>query len=360
MAPIAPGALAESASAKMRFLYSAEYWRRLALTTTSGSGIVLASPGATLRSASLRSASLRSAPGEAKTTEGGGTPFTDFFMSISFSALYTKPRKRRRLTDLGTEGRVIGVECRYDFGASRQLGDGRFDQRQLPLSMGRFALPTHVVFQNLLQTVAQQLDAVAQRTLFATLILQLGRITRYSWRCRPTAMPRKKAPEWPPALLVVNLPLPPPPTHTLPQMRLQHLPARIARQRLLTHHQILRDFEIGQALARESQNIARVRLGAGPDHDHRAHFLAHHLVGHADHRDLKDGGVRGQRALNFHAIDVLAAAVDHVFLSVHDPDEAVGIVARPVVRARPAIHEEIGSGFGLVPISLHHVGTAHQ
>src|ERR1035437_7296059 len=104
MAPIAPGALAESASAKMRFLYSAEYWRRLALTTTSGSGIVLASPGATLRSASLRSASLRSAPGEAKTTEGGGTPFTDFFMSISFSALYTKSRKGRRLTDLGTEG----------------------------------------------------------------------------------------------------------------------------------------------------------------------------------------------------------------------------------------------------------------
>src|ERR1017187_8370050 len=104
MAPIAPGALAESASAKMRFLYSAEYWRRLALTTTSGSGIVLASPGATLRSASLRSASLRSAPGEAKTTEGGGTPFTDFFISISFSALYTKSRKGRRLTDLGTEG----------------------------------------------------------------------------------------------------------------------------------------------------------------------------------------------------------------------------------------------------------------
>src|ERR1035441_2156795 len=66
--------------------------------------VVLASPGSTLRSASLRSASLRSAPGEAKTTEGGGTPFTDFFMSISFSALYTKSRKGRRLTDLGTEG----------------------------------------------------------------------------------------------------------------------------------------------------------------------------------------------------------------------------------------------------------------
>src|ERR1017187_977916 len=100
MAPIAPGALAESASAKMRFLYSAEYWRRLALTTTSGSGIVLASPGATLRSASLRSASLRSAPGEAKTTDGGGTPFTDFFMSISLSALYTKPRSEEHTSEL--------------------------------------------------------------------------------------------------------------------------------------------------------------------------------------------------------------------------------------------------------------------
>jgi hypothetical protein len=33
-----------------------------------------------------------------------------------------------------------------------------------------------VLFQKLLPTVAQQLDAVAQRTLFATLILPLGRI----------------------------------------------------------------------------------------------------------------------------------------------------------------------------------------
>src|ERR1017187_8825995 len=107
MAPIAPGALAESASAKISFLYFVGYWRGLARTTPSGSGIVLASPGAPLRSASLRSASLRSAPGVPKTTEGGGTPFTDFFMSISFSALYTKSRKGRRLTDLGTEGRVV-------------------------------------------------------------------------------------------------------------------------------------------------------------------------------------------------------------------------------------------------------------
>ena len=100
------GLLAESASAKMRFLYPAVYWRRFALTTTSGSGIVLVSPGATLRSASLRSASLRSAPGETKTAGNGETPFTCFFMGISFSALYSNYRTGRRLTDLGTEGRL--------------------------------------------------------------------------------------------------------------------------------------------------------------------------------------------------------------------------------------------------------------
>jgi hypothetical protein len=35
-------------------------------------------------------------------------------------------------------------------------------------SMGRFALPAHVLFQNLLQTIAQRLDAVAKRTVYAT------------------------------------------------------------------------------------------------------------------------------------------------------------------------------------------------
>src|ERR1017187_5255735 len=94
MAPIAPGALAESASAKMRFLYSAEYWRRLALTTTSGSGIVLASPGATLRSAALRSASLRSAPREAKTTEGGGTERKRTRLNSRHRDLHSFPTRR--------------------------------------------------------------------------------------------------------------------------------------------------------------------------------------------------------------------------------------------------------------------------
>src|ERR1700689_739601 len=88
----------------MRFLYSAVNWRRWAVTTTSGSGSVLVSPGTALRLASLRSASLRSAPGETKTRGDGAIPFNFVFMGISFSAPYNKCRAGRRLTDLGTEG----------------------------------------------------------------------------------------------------------------------------------------------------------------------------------------------------------------------------------------------------------------
>src|SRR5450759_965925 len=104
---MAPGSAAASAAAKMRFLYSAVNWRRWALASTSESGRVLVSPGTALRSVSLRSASLRSAPGDTKTRGGDATPFTFVFMSISFSAPYTKCRAGRRLTDLGTEGRAI-------------------------------------------------------------------------------------------------------------------------------------------------------------------------------------------------------------------------------------------------------------
>ena len=79
-------------------------WRRRALSNTSGSGSVLVPPGTALRAASLRSTALRSAPGGTKTPGGTAAPFTFVFMSVSFSAPYTKCRAGRRLTDLGTEG----------------------------------------------------------------------------------------------------------------------------------------------------------------------------------------------------------------------------------------------------------------
>src|ERR1035437_2856751 len=102
MAPIAPGSVAASASAKKRFFKSAVNWRRLALTTTSGLGTVLPSPGATLRSVSLRSASLRFAPGEGR-TEVGAEPFT--YLRVPSSG----PSVSLRFRDV--DGPVIALPC---------------------------------------------------------------------------------------------------------------------------------------------------------------------------------------------------------------------------------------------------------
>src|ERR1039457_4218507 len=109
-------------------------------------------------------------------------------------------------------------------------------------------------------------------------------------------MPRKKAPDGRQLFWWSTYPTCLPQSTFLRRCAFSTLPPGL-RQRLLTHDQVLRNLEISQALAREGKKIARIRLGARPHHDYRAYFFAHHLVGHADHRDLEHGGVRGQGAL---------------------------------------------------------------
>ena len=110
-APMAPGrAEAASASAKTRCLYAAVKVRRLASTTTSGSGrggedgsgaTVL--PTATLRSTSLRSASLRSAAGR---TVGIAEEIPLFFTLIPVLALLSNYDRENCLINVGTEGGI--------------------------------------------------------------------------------------------------------------------------------------------------------------------------------------------------------------------------------------------------------------
>src|SRR5271157_5797974 len=104
-----PGcATAASASARMRSLYSAVKVRRLASTTTSGSGRGRAGgsgatvlPAAALRSASLRSASLRSAAGKT-VREAEEIPL--FFTLIPVLALLSNYDQENCLINVGTEG----------------------------------------------------------------------------------------------------------------------------------------------------------------------------------------------------------------------------------------------------------------
>ena len=58
-------------------------------------------------------------------------------------------------------------------------------------------------------------------------------------------------------------------------------------------------------------------------------------MGHADHRDIGDGGMIHQRVLDLGGIDVLAAGDDHVLHPVVDEEEAVPEITR-VAGAKPA------------------------
>src|SRR5215467_10945432 len=92
----------------MRCLYSAVKVRRLASTTTSGSGrggaggsAATVLPATALREASLRSASLRSAAGKT-VGEAGEIPL--FFTLIPILALLSNYDQENCLINVGTEG----------------------------------------------------------------------------------------------------------------------------------------------------------------------------------------------------------------------------------------------------------------
>src|SRR5215475_15696185 len=101
----------------MRCLYSAVKARRLASTTTSGSGrggaggsAATVLPATALREASLRSASLRSAAGKT-VGEAGEIPL--FFTLIPILALLSNYDQENCLINVGTEGLLADASIRH-------------------------------------------------------------------------------------------------------------------------------------------------------------------------------------------------------------------------------------------------------
>jgi hypothetical protein len=92
---------------------------------------------------------------------------------------------------------------------------------------------------------------------------------------------------------------------------------------------------------------------AGARDDDRLDRLAPFLVGDADHGDVGDIGMTGDRVLDLGGIDVLAAGHDHVLHAVVDVDIAVVIAVRGVAGAHPAVVNRGGGRLRLVPITLH-------
>src|SRR5439155_18096913 len=87
----------------------------------------------------------------------------------------------------------------------------------------------------------------------------------------------------------------------------------------------LRTLEVREALAHEVAQLALGNARTRADDHERVRALAPLLARHPDHRDLLDGGVAQQHALDLDRRDVLAAADDHVLDPVADLDVAVGM-----------------------------------
>src|ERR1019366_4615165 len=84
------------------------------------------------------------------------------------------------------------------------------------------------------------------------------------------------------------------------------------------------------------------------------------LVGEGDDGDFGDGGVIGQRLLDFNGGDVLAAGDDDVLHAVAHFDVAIGVDDGEVAGVEPAALKGVRSGFGIVVIAEHDVVAAHE
>ena len=91
--------------------------------------------------------------------------------------------------------------------------------------------------------------------------------------------------------------------------------------------------------------------------DDGADLLAEHVVGDADRRRVGHGRVLEQGGFDLDAVDVLAAADDHVLGPVDDVDEALVVDAGDVARVQPAVGDRRRRRLRLVPVALDDVGT---
>src|SRR6202451_2962026 len=89
---------------------------------------------------------------------------------------------------------------------------------------------------------------------------------------------------------------------------------------------------------------AAVKPGAGLGDDHRDNPGSPLVVGHPDHRDLLDLGMRDEHVLDLGRGDVLAAADDRVVGAAGDEQVAVGVEPALVPGVEPALVVEHGPG----------------
>ena len=88
-----------------------------------------------------------------------------------------------------------------------------------------------------------------------------------------------------------------------------------------------------------------------------ADFLTKGVVRYPHHGYLGDSRMLVQRLLDFARIDVVPAANDQVLLAVDDEVVTVPVDDGDVTGGEPSPTQGFCSGFGLIPLPLHHIRT---
>src|SRR5256885_1661357 len=96
------------------------------------------------------------------------------------------------------------------------------------------------------------------------------------------------------------------------EVALEDLAGRVPRERIGPEPHADRDFEPGQPLGYERTELVFASVCPGLELHNGPDLLAEYLVGDADDGGVGDRGMLVQRRLDLDAVDVLAAADDHV------------------------------------------------
>ena len=112
----------------------------------------------------------------------------------------------------------------------------------------------------------------------------------------------------------------------------------------------------GKPLGDEGAQLRLAGRRARLERDHRARLFAQRVMWDADDGGVDDGRMLVERILHFDAVDVFAAADQHVLGAIEDVAKAFVVEPGNVAGAEPAVDEGRGRGFGIVPIALTMLG----
>src|SRR5205823_3184794 len=126
-----------------------------------------------------------------------------------------------------------------------------------------------------------------------------------------------------------------------PQLALQHLAGRRARQWSFAHDDPARPLVACEALAARGVYGGCREPGArGDDHGH--YRLAPAFVGHAEHRRLRDALEPVDDLLDLLRVDVEAAGDDQILLPTRDGEVALLVDDAEVAGVQPAVAKGLG------------------